>query len=31
VMRNLSALVASKLKRNRMSILNAIVAIRGEC
>jgi CRP/FNR family cyclic AMP-dependent transcriptional regulator len=31
VMRNLSMLIASKLKRNRMSILNAIVAIRGEC
>jgi CRP/FNR family cyclic AMP-dependent transcriptional regulator len=31
VMRNLSTLIASKLKRNRMSILNAIVAIRGEC
>ncbi len=31
VMHNLSALIASKLKRNRMAILNAIVAIRGEC
>lgn len=31
VMRNLSALISSKLRRNRMSILNAIVAIRGEC
>jgi len=30
VMHNLSTLIASKLKRNRMSILNAIVAIRGE-
>jgi CRP-like cAMP-binding protein len=31
VMRNLSTLIASKLRRNRMSILNAIVAIKGEC
>ena len=30
LMRNLSALIASRLRRNRMSILNAIVAIRGE-
>lgn len=30
LMKNLSALIASRLRRNRMSILNAIVAIRGE-
>jgi CRP-like cAMP-binding protein len=30
LMRNLSSLIASRLRRNRMSILNAIVAIRGE-
>lgn len=30
VMRNLSALVASRLRRNRVSTLNAIVAIKGE-
>jgi CRP-like cAMP-binding protein len=31
VMRNLSTLITYKLKRNRMSILNAIVAMKGEC
>jgi len=31
LMRNLSTLIANKLRRNRMSMLNAIVAIRGEC
>jgi CRP-like cAMP-binding protein len=31
VMRNLSVLINSKLRRNRLSILNAIVAIKGEC
>jgi CRP/FNR family cyclic AMP-dependent transcriptional regulator len=30
MMRNLASLVASRFRRNRMSILNAIVAIRGE-
>jgi CRP-like cAMP-binding protein len=30
VMRNLSTLISSKLKRQRMSMLNAMVAIRGE-
>ncbi len=30
IMRNLSSLIASRLRRNRMSILNAIVAIKGE-
>lgn len=30
LMKNLSALIASRLRRNRMSILNAIVAMRGE-
>jgi CRP/FNR family transcriptional regulator, cyclic AMP receptor protein len=30
LMKNLSTLIASRLRRNRMSILNAIVAIRGE-
>jgi CRP-like cAMP-binding protein len=30
VMRNLSSLIASRLRRNRMSMLNAIVAIKGE-
>ncbi len=30
IMRNLSALIASRLRRNRMSMLNAIVAIKGE-
>ena len=30
LMRNLSSLIASRLRRNRMSILNAVVAIRGE-
>jgi CRP-like cAMP-binding protein len=29
-MRNLSSLIASRLRRNRMSMLNAIVAIKGE-
>jgi CRP/FNR family transcriptional regulator, cyclic AMP receptor protein len=30
VMKNLASLIASKLRRNRMSMLNAIVAFRGE-
>lgn len=30
LMKNLSLLIASRFRRNRMSILNAIVAIRGE-
>lgn len=30
VMKNLASLVASRLRRNRMSTLNAIVAIKGE-
>ena len=30
LMKNLSALIASRLRRNRMSILNAIVAIKNE-
>ncbi len=30
LMKNLSTLIASRLKRNRMNILNAIVAMRGE-
>jgi CRP-like cAMP-binding protein len=30
LMRNLSSLIASRLRRNRTSILNAIVAIRGD-
>ena len=30
LMKNLSWLIASRFRRNRMSILNAIVAIRGE-
>jgi CRP-like cAMP-binding protein len=30
IMRNLSSLIASRLKRNRMSMLNAIAAIKGE-
>ncbi|MCR4393445.1 MAG: cyclic nucleotide-binding domain-containing protein, partial [Dehalococcoidales bacterium] len=29
VMRHLAGLIASRLRRNRMSMLNAIVAIRG--
>lgn len=31
VMHNLSSLITSKLRRNRISMLNAIVAIKGEC
>jgi CRP-like cAMP-binding protein len=30
IMRNLSSLIALRLKRNRMSMLNAIAAIKGE-
>jgi CRP/FNR family cyclic AMP-dependent transcriptional regulator len=30
VMKHLSSLIASRLRRNRMSMLNAIVAIRGD-
>ncbi len=30
IMKHLSSLIASRLRRNRMSILNAIVAIRGD-
>jgi CRP-like cAMP-binding protein len=30
IMRNLSSLIASRLRRNRMSMLNTIVAMKGE-
>jgi CRP-like cAMP-binding protein len=30
IMKHLSSLIASRLRRNRMSMLNAIVAIRGD-